>query len=418
MDKQFLDDYFQNEIELCQDYIKKTYNKSPHEPYPPFTRFPKLQKPYTYAVIGKEAPLWSQMLCTGSLIVPLVPQKDKNQFKETYGFSKNDVDDIIQFSKETGRIQFILESHPTEFENLPFLEPIFQELHPPLLIDPRGQMSKTRYDAFIEIQTIIDLDTPAYFQIMRNFQTSASLNQDLFNFRVLTMAYADLRELGFDEIADEIFNNMLLEPYKAIALLDVCEAFITGPIFDPFHAQMSVNYERAVSAKNLLGTHFDITKSNIFPCEIGAFLFKKKSINPKNFESSKLALDIYTENQFYKVYQAFNDAISAKNYSLLDSQIRNIDEIFTQIWDDAEGVGRTKELIKKPIDFVNVGIGLSIAELASRGIASSDMGFLYGLGYLAATSLAGDILKNDIPEYISRLIEKPYNVTIYDYLRF
>lgn len=413
MDNKFLKEYFDKELELGQEYFR---NHSPSEPTPPLTRFPKLKKPYTYAVIGKEAPLWPQMLCTGTLIVPLIPQRDEKQFNDTYGFSSEEIPELIQFSKETGRIQFLLEVSPTEFQNLPFLEPIFQELNPPMLLNlKRLDPSKKRDEAFDEICTIVDIFDSAYYTIWSEYPCPNASSQYQFNKRLFTDAYADLRDLGFDEIADEIISNILIDPYHATAILDVSEAFITGPILDPLQAQMSVNYERAVLAKKLLETNFDVNQSNIFPSEIGAFLLKKKSFNPKNFEDAQLALDIYSENQFYQVYNAFNDAIASKNYSILDSKIQNINEIFTQIWDESNRIDRWRESIQKPILFFNGCIGLSIPELVSRGVISPDMGFLYGLGFLGTSGLAGNYLLNDIPEYISRLIEKPYNITIYDF---
>lgn len=342
-------------------------------------------------------------------------QKDEKQFTDTYGFSSKEIEDIIQFSKDTGRIQFILESFPEDFQNLQFLEQIFQELRPPLYLNPHAHLSKKRLEAFVEIETIIDINEQVYFAIWNNFQGQRSPALDLFNKRVNCGTYADLRDLGFDEIADEIIDNILINPSKSCALLAVSQAFITNPMINPFHVQMSVNYERAVLAKKILGTQFDMNKSNIFPCEIGAFLLKKKSFNPKNFEDSQRALEIYSDNQFYRVYQAFNEAVSTKNYSVLDTKIKSLNEIFKQIWDDAESINRTKELIKKPIIFSIAGIGLSIATLTRWGTITADKGFLLELGLLAATSLAGDYIRNDVPEYFSRLIEKPYNVTIYDF---
>jgi len=415
MEKQFLIDYLDNEIELSQEHLKNNPDKPSNDPYPPIQRFPKLHKPYTLAVIGKNAPIWPQMLCTGSLIIPLVPQKDEKQFNDTYGFSSKEIDNIIQFSKDTGRIQFVLESFPIDFQNLQFLEPIFKELRPPLLLNPHGHLSKKRLEALVEIETIIDLNEQTYFAIWNNLQGSRSTNLDLFNKRVNCGTYANLRVLGFDEIADEIIDNILIDPSKASALLAVSQAFITNPMINPFQVQFSVNYERAVLAKKILRTNFDVNKSNIFPCEIGAFLLNRKSFNPKNFVDSQRALEIYSDNQFYQVYLAFNEAVSTKNYSVLDTEVKNLNEIFTQIWDDAESIIKTKEWIKKPIDFSIAGIGLSIATLTSWGTITPDKGLLLGLGYLAANSLIGDYVRNDIPEYISRHIEKPYNITIYDF---
>lgn len=414
-EKEFLDEYLLHEIELYKEFLKENPDKSTKNQFPPLERFPKIHHPYSMAIIGKQAPIWPQILCTGSLIIPLVPQKDEKNFKETYGFSHKEIDDIIQFSKETGRIHFILLAEPHEYQNLQFLQPIFQDLQPPLAIDPYAHLSEKRQKSRIEIETIIELNEELFFRIWNANQVERSANLDLFHKRSFVSTYADLRDLGFNEIADEIFNNLLINPLAACGLSNISQAFITHPMSDTFHCQAAINYERAVYAKKILGSNFVGGEVNYFPCEIGAFLLKKKSFNPKSFEETQKAIDIYSENQFYQVYCAFNEAVALKNYSILDAKIINLNEIFSQIWDNAECVNSCKELIKKPIDFSIAGIGLSIATLSNRGIIPWDQGFLFGLGLLAANNLVGNYVRNDVPEYLSRIIEKPYNVTIYDF---
>ena len=353
------------------------------------------------------------MLCTGTLIIPLIPQQDEEDFRNKYGFSSKEIPDLIDYSNDTGRIQFVLESHPIAFKNLPFLEPLFRELNPPVLLGRRYDKKRTEYA--IEIETIIKLYENEFFEMWSELYKTRSLNENLVNEGIFIDTYADLKMLGFNDIADEIFNNTLIDPFYSEALVSVSDSFITGPMLDQFHPLYSVNYEKAIAAKRLLGEKMNYKRTSLFPFEIGSFLLKEKSFSPSNIEDCKLAIEIYDNNEFYKVYRAFSESISDKNYLKIDANKKNLIEIFEQVWEEADTIEKISSQIQRPIDFFIAGIGLAIGELTTRGIIGADMGFLAGLGYLGTIALAGDFIRNEVPLNFSKKISKPYNVTIFNF---
>ena len=102
--------------------------------YPPPDRL-KLNEPYTRSIVEKD--FWTQIPVYGTTIIILKPVK-KEIFEKVHGFDVDDIDRIIDFAKETGRVQFALDfdEDPMCYRKLDFLEPIFvgSDLKPPQLI--------------------------------------------------------------------------------------------------------------------------------------------------------------------------------------------------------------------------------------------------------------------------------------------
>lgn len=323
-----------------------------------------------------------------------------------YGFSSKEIPDLIEYSKETGRIQFILEALPIDFEGLHFLEPIFRDLKPPVLLDYRKRLDDRRYEAYDEIVTVLSLDENYFLEFLSTLHNTKSRKENLVNLRILIDTYSDLRSLGFDEIADEIINNILIDFPYSDCIAGLSDSFITGPILDPFNALYTVNYEKFVDFRKMVGKKTSYERISLFPFEIGTFLLKHKSFSPLNFEDCKLAIELYKDNEFFNVYKAFIASFSDKNYYDVEKNKKNLNEIFRKIWDEAEVVKRTSDFVKKPIDFFIGGVGLTLSELVARGVIEPNMGLLAGLGYLGTNVLAGNFLREDIPLWFSKMIEK------------
>jgi hypothetical protein len=59
----------------------------------------------------------------------------------------SEIPELVQLSKETGRIQFTLNTNPTHYEGMDYLDPIFSELKPPMLTMPSNiYTSDDNYD--------------------------------------------------------------------------------------------------------------------------------------------------------------------------------------------------------------------------------------------------------------------------------
>ena len=134
MDFDYLNDYHEKEMEQYNSFIKSTpRDKLIKSEYPPKKRFPKLHDFFTYATTGFNESIWTQAPYTGSLLVPLIPIRDPQHFERIYNISTSQIPEIVDFVKETGKIQFYLEGSPRDYIDLDYLDPIFYDLKPPVL---------------------------------------------------------------------------------------------------------------------------------------------------------------------------------------------------------------------------------------------------------------------------------------------
>ena len=53
---------------------------------------------------------------------------------------------MIDLAKETDRVQFVLSSKPTRYEGLDHLQPIFEEMRPPVVTTPWIELMKIMMD--------------------------------------------------------------------------------------------------------------------------------------------------------------------------------------------------------------------------------------------------------------------------------
>jgi len=137
LDREYLEDYEQTEREEFERLVGKTLEEGSYsfenDRYPPNERFVKLKKPV--AKVSWETMnirnIWGQIPFSGSLILPLgaIP---KRVFERTY-CRISEIPKIIDFIKNTGRLQVALNSDPTMYTGLDYLDPLFDELKPPVL---------------------------------------------------------------------------------------------------------------------------------------------------------------------------------------------------------------------------------------------------------------------------------------------
>lgn len=120
MDRKYLEEYWEKEKSARAQYnrlIAKELReeKWPFEThnYPPDERFPKLQKPIANA---EKTNIWAQVPFSGSLIVGFLPCL-KPDFERFY-FKVSEIPKVLDFIKDTGRLQIALAAEPPAFEGL------------------------------------------------------------------------------------------------------------------------------------------------------------------------------------------------------------------------------------------------------------------------------------------------------------
>ncbi|MEZ5333977.1 MAG: hypothetical protein R2741_01405 [Methanolobus sp.] len=231
--EEFLQDYEAHEKEEIDKFTRRLDADKvlQNEKYPPSDRFIKLNEPIADPFVN----IWSVIPFYGSTIAKLIPKDDKQSFDNTHtaimGFDSRKIDDMIDFQKETGRLQFALTMPPTYYKNLEFLEPLFRELNPPTLsYDPItliGQESSNKYK--IEFETLASFGFSDYLQIVTAVMGNSSPEYIAAKLNNYADRYSILKSIGYEELADEIGTLMILEPDKAHMYISLFGMLIADP---------------------------------------------------------------------------------------------------------------------------------------------------------------------------------------------
>lgn len=408
-DLNYLKKYWEFETESLQKFVDTNKLKNVIRlQYPQKNRFVKLSNTYSYAVIGDGIKILPQIPCTGSLIIPLTPCSNENQFKKNYGFDSRDISDLIKYSK-TGRIQFIIEGQYQQFENLGFLKPIFEELQPPVYYSPIALLYPDKMKEFCEeIRTNVDHRFFNFKQCISLFINSNDpyVIQSIYHNFIIHYAY--MRLFGYDRLADEVLLNTQTinsnQIFTALSLDRMFDEFIL-PSISPFHARMSVNIESLKNARKFLPKNM-IMKSNtqMCPFEIGSFLLENLVYTPNNFQELDKIMRLYKQNEYLKVYHSLEKAITDNAISNIQCETEELKQILQNIWNDSDkvGIGRKK---------IRAGLLLSLGVVGS--CLQNYPGLISSVGTIGTTFLASYC--DDIAPIFSNAYHKPLLVNIYDF---
>lgn len=226
MDAEYLENYHAKEDEEYERLVVKKIEENTFnffsDKYPPDNRFSNLKRPVTDStIIGCNAEdRWDQVPFSGSTILNL-EACPKSIFEEFY-FKVSEIPEIINFIKETGKIQIVLQQSAKVYEGLSYLDPFFQELKPPELkgiylktIGTEKQWQKTS-NLFYTIANISFLDF--YFKIAN----SIALSKGSYSFSMLKEKYEQFSnhyaflKIRYPSIAEELENSLIDNHYKAL----------------------------------------------------------------------------------------------------------------------------------------------------------------------------------------------------------
>lgn len=237
MNRDYLIDYQERETELIRDFYKKVLEGrfGPNDSYPPSDRFVKLKSP-----VATSAPfesIWPQIPLFGSLVICLQPCRE-DLFFSNFGFEIEDIDRLVDFAKDTGKIQFALGSPATTFQGLDYLDPIFKELNPPgmapIPLDTLTSRDKIK-KYMIEFYTIAEINFKKTIYEFASFQ-SASLETMNKIMEDYLFDYIVLKSLGYEKVIEKIEEYMLYEPDEAAKLFNIYAYYIIDPKTNTFKA--------------------------------------------------------------------------------------------------------------------------------------------------------------------------------------
>jgi len=409
MKREYLEDYRQREeAEFAKIERRIMEGKFSFEKdrYPPDERFIKLK--YPVALPSPEGlninKIWAQLPFSGSLIFQLMPNS-RIHFEKSY-LEVSEIPRMIDFIKETGKIQVVLPTNPLHYEGLDFLDPFFQELKPPLLrgipVSFFGSMreircaneafntlGKSRYFGFIRQQLGIEHSESMY---------KAIIDKDRWIYILL--------KLGHYAVAKEIENLMIDDPRNAEALIIASKFFIIQPTCSL--RSTTINFTANEIHYSQLLPHVYQPREVRFPCEIGSFLLEKLTYAPLGLDACKELMYHYDKYDLQKIQESLNEAIVTNHPDIVNENSKALSEIMDNVWND--------KTIPRRVKCVQTGVPLSMAAIGSvaAGPIGAAGGFLAGLGYSVADKLI-DFQTEGLSEKLAKVKTKSYQANIYDF---
>ncbi|HSV50257.1 MAG TPA: hypothetical protein VLH35_08060 [Candidatus Acidoferrales bacterium] len=409
MDKEFLEDYAQREWGEIERYFKGLSEGriTKSNRFPPNCRFPKITEPITY-LSQINMPLWSVVAFSGSTIIPLYPIEERF-FESVYGLKTNQINEIVSFTEETGKIQFVLMKDPRDYQGLEFLEPIFQRLRPPKAEGiPPNQFIGEKKDKllFEEYLTLADLGFRDFFEKKFQYNWNKSLvDSNLVTFsRNYVMAKAFASATFNQDMEDALVSNYQ-RFYEIMMALSV---FVFDPLFNPLQCTQCLDiehYRKLAAWANREGIE---TKDRPFPCELGRLLMQKLTHYPESLEACKQLSAIYTEADVQKLFKVISESVMLRQSPIVEQKGAELSSILDNLWNDKS--------VTRKIDGIRFGVPLALGVVGtiSAGLSGGYTGLLSGLGFDVMDNLF-QLKEESITEKIAKTFSSSQQVAIFDF---
>ena len=405
MDKEYLVNYERKEQEQWDKLIVRkieagTFSKE-KDRYPPKERFINLQKPIANTTLRSQTNgrFWAQVPFCGSLMFA-VPAIQKRDF-EKYYLKVKDIPDLIDFVKETGRIQTVLLDPPTEYIGLDHLDPFFKELNPPVPYTLPLSFFLDQKEILRAKMSFKTLAKPNYLPFMAAVakRTSSQFVGGAIVKNVYT--YSLLKKFE-PLVARYIEDNLIENPAKANVLIGTASHLLVSPRTYLIGGQTNLTMDD-IRLKELFKHEIKLEEIK-FPYEIGSFLMKKMTLAPQNSTACYDIIYHYKKYDLENVQKALNDAITAKNQDLVLDNTKAISEILDNVWQD--------KMMEHAITGLKccIEIGVGVVGLA----VAATQGLLAGLG-VEVMEKAADYAVGGLAERIAKWAAHPYQTTIYDF---
>lgn len=409
MDREYLEDYKQREKAELARFLRGLQSGKlclGKDKYPPDERFLKLQKPVARASFGNTSidKIWAQIPFCGSLLL-LLPPLPLHYF-EKYFFKVSQIPTIIDFIKETGKLQMVLHARLEHYVGLNFLDPFFEELNPPIFQGPPLTYLFDKREIEEAKEIFITLASVRYFDFVQEKMTKfyppfflRHLIEDQENYMFLKLRHPALVE--------ELENFMIDDPRIASFLFLVYGMFIKNPLIDGLREDMENLTLEETRLVKFLPAHYR-PKDVRFPCEIGKFLLRKLTYAPQGMRACYHMIDNYSAYDLQKVQESLNKAIVENHFDIVNKKTEELSQILDNIWND--------KAVPRRIKGLQIGIPLSMAALGSiaAGPIGTAGGLLAGLGYSVADKFI-DLGTEGLSERLVKLKTKSYQVNIYDF---
>ena len=413
MDKEFLIDYEAREKEEIKKFVQKFREGKIRDRYPLPDRL-KLNEPYTKSIAGER--IWNQIPLYGTTIIALKPTK-KEIFEKVHGLDIEDIDRLIDFAKETERVQFSLAESPTRYAKMDFLEPIFKELQPPKLTHiPLDCMATNKeieksYDEMkrlLENSSSLDfikkyVEKKYYKLVISPDDVKRGIIDDLIR----------LKLMGYENSVKDFTRSLTaIDTTKIISLLEaIHDMFFFS--FDPLKGVKSFKRQDIHELHERFPLNLKIPKEKELPCEVGKFLNDKlKLIIPKNLDGAIELSDEYDLYDLRKVMSALSVAVEKEKIDVINEKSKESSVIIENVWSDADKLKGKINIFRHGISF-GIGIIGVVATLPISGVG----GLLSGLGFEVADKVADIKAYRSISEKIAEWRMQSHIIHVYDFKR-
>lgn len=420
MEKEYLKDYHEKEKDEVNKFLDSLHKGFTNITYPDKNRFHKLIEP-----IGRAFPLysiWPQIPLFGSLIIEINPVPE-NLFYKSHGMEKKDFERLIDFSKDTGKVQFMINGNPESYLGLDFLSPLFEELHPPMsysipiasLFEEKEFKQLNNY--VTEFDTLIYLPSLKGTNFIEELKYLTRLGLTYYTLNELLdenrQYYAFLKGNGYNDIIDYFENLLVLDSKKAAKFLSGIGKLIVESNRDPLKSDYIFSFEALTKLSRGFDT-FDLKNSTYNIHEIGKFLLNKLTFMPESFDACKDVISRYDQEDLYKVSASLHEGVIESNPDIVCNKNIELSEILDNVWNNAKFENRIKG--------VNYGIPITTALVGTlaAGPVGGLGGFLSGLGVNVISeiigvdqdSIAQKVAKKTVPNHIVNIFDfkKKYNL--------
>ncbi|MDG6953932.1 MAG: hypothetical protein JRN33_02970 [Nitrososphaerota archaeon] len=376
MRRERLFEYQKREEERQADYRRKCKGGE-WRSVTSFSSFKRIQYPVTMR--AQDCALWPQIPLFGTTLVPVfaIPER---LFARVNGFEVRDIPRLIDFSNDTGRIQFTLATQPMEYEGLDYLDTLFEEVMPPTLEEvPLDEIVgrhevKMWHEAFHEEAKI-----SLWPLVARELADPGLLPQAKRFMDQLAWSYSWLKALGYESVAETIDNLIATDPQQAYEILFTYKNFVTDQSLNPYD-MISCFSSDYISRMNKVGGHPKAGSSKtVYPCEIGAFLTKKLTLIPESLESCQILIERYSQEELLPIVNALSDAVRSSKSDIARAKSRELGAIFDSVWSDAQRMRGQMRGIKFAVSTSFIALGFCAGALLEGG-AGGITGLLAGLG--------------------------------------
>lgn len=413
--REFLEDYSATERELAELFYKELSEGrfGPEDIYPPRGRFKRVQDPIALSVVNHE--IWPQIPLYGSLVVTLVP-RPKTEFAQVHGFEISDINRLIDLSKDTGRIQFILGTNPQHFIGLDYLEPIFVELKPPTV---PGIPLETFAPIDVLKRYAVEFDTLAginFVRVLHEMYTEMGTPLDYIKKRLSDYRtdYIILKSMGYEAIIDKVDDALVSDAPEAISLFSIFGNLLAVPPLDPFRVIRTCDEDYIAETRRISGefkepsTVIHPTKLEL-PVEIGRFLMRKRTLFPEGYEACIDTIGKYEKEDVRNLMLALDTGAKEMNYDLLNQKNVELSTVLDNIWNDAKKISSRKSKIK-----YGLPIGMAVVGTIIAGPLGGLGGLLAGLGYSVTEEII-KIKEDSVTERIAKISSPSYLCAVYNF---